>query len=184
MRTREAIRQATYRLVQEQGYDATTVEQIAEAAEVSPSTVFRYFPTKEDIILSDEYDPLLADAIRARPADEPPLVALRRAMTDVMRLLWEQVTEEVGVRLRLIRAVPQLRARMLEGMDTSTETLLPVLAERSGRPVDDFELRVVVGAVMGALMQALFDWVDRGGTDDLSETVDRALEVLERGLEL
>src|SRR5690606_7272503 len=59
IKTRMAIREATYDLIKEQGYDGTTVEQIAERAEVSPSTVFRYFPTKEDIVLTDEYDPLV-----------------------------------------------------------------------------------------------------------------------------
>src|SRR6266516_841718 len=55
-RTRAAIRDHAMRLIREQGYDATTVEQIAEAAEVSPSTFFRYFPTKEDVVLQDDMD--------------------------------------------------------------------------------------------------------------------------------
>ena len=55
-RTRAAIRDHALRLIREQGYDATTVEQIAEAAEVSPSTFFRYFPTKEDVVLQDDMD--------------------------------------------------------------------------------------------------------------------------------
>lgn len=184
LRTRESIRQAMYRLVTEQGFESTTIEQIAAAAEVSQSTVFRYFPTKEDIVLSDEYDPLLRDAFRSRPAGEAPLVALRRAVTDTMRVLHLDVTDELALRLRLVRHNHQLRARMFQGMDTSANVLLPALAERTGRPEDDFELRVVLGAVMGALTQALFDWVDRDGVDDIGQTVDRALEVLERGLEL
>src|SRR6478735_2233854 len=70
IQTRQAIRRAAYRLFEEQGYDATPVDRIAEAADVSPSTVFRYFPTKEDIVLTDEYDPLIEATIRSRPADE------------------------------------------------------------------------------------------------------------------
>ncbi|HZE33444.1 MAG TPA: TetR family transcriptional regulator [Actinoallomurus sp.] len=65
----------TIRLFREQGYDATTVEQITEAAEVSPSTFFRYYPTKEDTVLSDEYDSLIVDTLRAQPPDslrQPP----------------------------------------------------------------------------------------------------------------
>ncbi|MFE7396637.1 TetR/AcrR family transcriptional regulator, partial [Streptomyces sp. NPDC057557] len=77
LKTRIAIRRATYRLISEQGYDATTIEQIAEAAEVSPSTVFRYFAAKEDIVLTDEYDPIMEAELRNRPADEPPLESRR-----------------------------------------------------------------------------------------------------------
>src|ERR1700685_306712 len=62
-RTRATIRAEALRLFREQGYHATTVEQIAAAAEISPSTFFRYFPTKEDVVLQDDLEPLLAEAI-------------------------------------------------------------------------------------------------------------------------
>ncbi|XLE02096.1 TetR family transcriptional regulator [Streptomyces sp. 184] len=184
MRTRQAIRQAAYRLIGEQGYEQTTVEQIAEAAEVSPSTVFRYFATKEDIILTDEYDPVLEQAILDRPADEPPLVAVREAVVTSLRLLYEEFRPEFVLRMQLVREVPALRAQMHESMDQNVELLCGVLSERTGRPRDDFELRVVVGAIFGALTQVLFEWVDREPDCDLVETVDRALAVLERGLTL
>ncbi|MEV6105992.1 TetR family transcriptional regulator [Streptomyces sp. NPDC051940] len=184
IRTRQAIRAAAYRLMGEQGYDATTVEQIAEAAEVSPSTVFRYFPTKEDIVLSDEYDPMLVEAIRSRPADEPPLTALRRGVLESLGALREEVDDELAARLGLIRSVPALRARLHESMGESAVVLCGALGERTGRPADDFELRVVAGAVLGALTQALLDWIEDEGAGDLVETVDRALLVLERGLVL
>src|SRR5882762_5510974 len=77
VQTREAIRRAAYRLFAEQGYDATPVDQIAAEADVSPSTVFRYFPTKEDIVLTDEYDEPMADVLRGRPLDEQPLASVR-----------------------------------------------------------------------------------------------------------
>lgn len=183
-RTRQAIRQAAFRLIGQQGYEQTTVEQIAEAAEVSASTVFRYFATKEDIILTDEYDPVLERAILDRPADEPPLVALREAVVTSLRSLYDEVRPEFLLRMQLVREVPALRAQMHEGMDQNIEVLCGVLSERTGRPRDDFELRVVVGAVFGALTQVLFEWVDRQSEWDLVETVDRALAVLARGLTL
>ena len=66
-RTRAAIREHAFRLFRQQGYDATTVEQIAEAAEVSPSTFFRYFPAKEDVVLQDDMDLLWLEAVKAQP---------------------------------------------------------------------------------------------------------------------
>ena len=66
-KTRAAIQQHALRLFREQGYDATTVEQIAEAAEVSPSTFFRYFPTKEDVVLYDDLDPVSSRRLRRSP---------------------------------------------------------------------------------------------------------------------
>ena len=66
-RTRFAIQQEALRLFREQGYGATTVEQIAEAAEVSPSTFFRYFQTKDALVLTDDYDPIMVERFRAQP---------------------------------------------------------------------------------------------------------------------
>src|SRR5215471_13419905 len=82
-KTRAAIQRHALRLFQEQGYDATTVEQIAAAAEVSPSTFFRYFPTKEDVGLYDALDPLLFSAFRAQSPELSPIEAMRRAIREV-----------------------------------------------------------------------------------------------------
>ena len=71
-RTRAAIREHAFRLFREQGYDATTVEQIADAAEVSPSTFFRYFPTKEDVVLQDDMELLWVEAIPGAAARDEP----------------------------------------------------------------------------------------------------------------
>src|SRR3954467_13009256 len=79
-RTRAAIREHAMRLFEEQGYAATTVDQIAEAADVSPSTFFRYFPSKEDVALSDEFDPLIIAAMRNQPAGLDPIETIRRAI--------------------------------------------------------------------------------------------------------
>ena len=86
-RTRAAIRREAMRLFREHGYEETTVEQIAEAAEVSPSTFFRYFPTKEDVVLLDEYDDLIVEAFRAQPPELTPLQAIRKALSEVMGTL-------------------------------------------------------------------------------------------------
>lgn len=189
IKTRQAIRRAAYRLFDEQGYGGTSVERIAEEAEVSPSTVFRYFPTKEDIVLSDEYDPLLHDALLARPADEPPVTALRRAVREAIGQTVAREPErepaEARQRMRLVREVPALRARMAEHMSVTGRFLTAALAERTGLEKDSFELRVLTGALLGALTEAMLSWGEseesRAGAG-MAEPVDRALRLVETGL--
>ncbi len=82
-RTRASIREHALRLFREQGYQATTVEQIAAAAEVSPSTFFRYFPTKEDVVLQDDMDTRMIEALERQPAGLSPLGAVRAAIREV-----------------------------------------------------------------------------------------------------
>ncbi|MEU8822486.1 TetR family transcriptional regulator [Streptomyces sp. NPDC048636] len=184
IKTRRAIRQAAYRLFVEQGYDATPVDRIAEAAEVSVSTVFRYFPTKEDLVLTDEYDVIIAAAIRARPLDESPVAALRRVILDLLGRFTAAERKELRTRLTLVRGIPALRARMGEGLATTGAALGEAMADRSGRAPDDFEVRVVVGAILGALQEAVFHCLDHRRVEDMEDTVDRALALLSRGLPL
>ncbi|MCM2421298.1 TetR family transcriptional regulator [Streptomyces sp. RKAG293] len=186
IQTRQAIRRAAYRLFDEQGYDATPVDRIAEAADVSPSTVFRYFPTKEDIVLTDEYDPLIEAAIRARPADESPLQAIRYAFVESLRAICEDPQEraDLSARAKLLRDVPAVRARSMESMSATGRILAGVLAERTGRPVDDLELRIFTGAVLGAFQEATMHWGEHDQQGELLDVVERTLDVLERGLTL
>ncbi|MFI0814722.1 TetR/AcrR family transcriptional regulator [Streptomyces sp. NPDC021098] len=184
IQTRQAIRRAACELFVELGYDATPVDRIAEAADVSPSTVFRYFPTKEDIVLTDEYDEAMAAGIRDRPLDEPPVSSLRRVLIDMAGRLTAEERAEMLTRLTLIRQVPALRARMGEGMAKTGTLLGEVLAERSGRSPEDFEVRVLVGAVLGALHEAVFHCFDHHQVETMEAGIDRALGMLARGLPL
>ncbi|GAA1883951.1 TetR family transcriptional regulator [Streptantibioticus ferralitis] len=178
IKTRQAIRSAAYRLFDQQGYDATTVEQIAAAAEVSPSTFFRYFPTKEDVVLTDEYDPIMVEALRNRPADEPVVESLRQAILPLLHEMHDADREESLHRMRLVQRIPAIRARMGENMAVSCDMIVGALAQRTGRSPKDLELRVVVGAVLGGWQEAMLHWVDTDGTADLPELMDRALTIL------
>ncbi|PLW72300.1 TetR family transcriptional regulator, partial [Streptomyces sp. DJ] len=112
IKTRRAIRRAARLLFEQQGYEATTVEQIAEAAEISPSTFFRYFPAKEDVLLGDGYEPLVEAALRDRPAGEPLAESVRQALLQQLRLQLAQDPEETLQFLRIAQRVPAVRSRM------------------------------------------------------------------------
>jgi AcrR family transcriptional regulator len=180
--TREAIRQAMYALVREQGYDATTIDRIAERAEVSPSTVLRYFPSKEDIVLIDAYDPLLPDGLRARPADEPWPDSVRHLLREAVRTGVEEDAEAARLRTRLMVQVPAVRSRMRESMSATGRLLCTALGERTGRDPDGLEVRVTAMSLVGALMETTLYWAENDHRDDFASLVDRALDVLEHGL--
>jgi AcrR family transcriptional regulator len=182
IKTREAIRTATYALVREQGYEATTIEQIADRAEVSPSTVFRYFPTKEDIVLTDEYDPILLDELRARPADEPWPETIRSVMREAIRTGIDEDIEVARLRTRLMVEVPAVRSRMMESMSVTGRMLCTAIGERTGRDPDSLEVRVYAMALIGALMETSLYWAEKGHTEDFTALVDRTLAVLQHGL--
>jgi AcrR family transcriptional regulator len=180
-RTKAALQQHALRLFGERGYQATTVEQIAEAAEVSPTTFFRYFPTKEDVVLYDVLDPPAIAAFKAQPAELSPIQALRGAM----RQLFTQLSaEELAVqrqRDRLIRSVPELRARMLDEFARNIQLLAEVLAERMGRHPDDLAVRTLAGALIGVAIGAWYTAEDQPITEYIA-LMDAALEQLEAGL--
>jgi AcrR family transcriptional regulator len=182
IKTREGIRAATYALIKEQGYDATTIEQIAERAEVSPSTVFRYFPSKEDIVLTDEYDQLMAEELRARPEDESWMDSVRHVMRLAIEANNREDPEVARMRAHLSVQVPAVRSRMVESMSATGHLLRDAVAERHGLDPDSLEVRVYAMSFIGGLMEASMYWAENGFEGELGDLVDRALDVLEHGL--
>ncbi|MFJ9813735.1 TetR/AcrR family transcriptional regulator [Streptomyces sp. NPDC101151] len=182
IKTREAIRTATYALIEQQGYDATTIDQIAERAEVSPSTVFRYFPTKEDIVLTDEYDALMLEELRHRPADEPWTESLRHVMKKAVRMGLELEGETTRLRAHLMVQVPAVRSRMMESMSATGRMLCQAIGERSGRDPGSLEVRVFAMSLIGGLHEVSIYWAENDFPDDLEVLVDRAIDVIAHGL--
>ncbi|MEV6490533.1 TetR family transcriptional regulator [Actinoplanes sp. NPDC051633] len=183
-RTRAAIREHAMRLFEEQGYAATTVDQIAEAAEVSQSTFFRYFPTKEDVVLVDDWDPLIVAAVKAQPPEVSPITAIRNGIHEVVDNLSEEDWEREKRRQRMFRETPELMTRAMFQYTETIRLLGAAVAERAGLPPTDFAARVLAGAVIGATMAA----IPGGGTGVVEladfEGLDRAFELLEAGLPL
>ena len=178
-KTRAAIQEHALRLFREQGYDRTSVEQIADAAEVSPSTFFRYFRTKEDVALYDPLDPVLIEAFLAQPAELGPIAALRAAWRSSVERPETDWLEWQRERADLLMSVPELRRRMLDEFVSSMEPFATAIAQRIGRPADDPAVRNLLGAILGV---ALVAWLDGYPTGDYLERIDAAFAHLEAGL--
>jgi len=182
-KTRAAIQQHALRLFREQGYEATTIEQIAAAAEFSPSTFFRYFPTKEDVVLYDDLDPLLVAAFEMQPAELTVTQALRAAMWEVFDGLSSEEVEDVRDRITMVASVPEVRARMLDELIRTIQMFSDIIAKREGRPGDDFAVRVYTGAVIGISMAVMLAVLDDPRLDFVA-LLDAGLAQLEGGLSL
>jgi len=190
-RTRAAIREHAFRLFRAQGYDATTVEQIADAAEVSPSTFFRYFPTKEDVVLQDDLDLLWLEAIREQPPEVGPIAALRAGVHTAFARMGEAEWAQLRETSELALAVPAVRGRMLEELARTTQALAEAVAERTGRDPGDFAVRALAGAIVGIAIAAWFevaddlvDYMDQGRLATFADKFERGLALLEAGLPL
>lgn len=155
-RTRRTIREEAFRLFRAQGYAETTVEQIAAAAEVSPSTFFRYFPSKEELALADDLDPIMFRALDAQPLDISPLEAFRRATLAAFDMLTPEELAFETERIRLLYSDPELRGAVAKEFDRNIKLVAEITARRTGRAPEDFEVRAFAGALTGAML-ALID---------------------------
>jgi AcrR family transcriptional regulator len=168
------------RLFAKRGYEETTVEQIAAAAEISPSTFFNYFPTKEDVVMLDIYDPIAIQMIKERPKNETLGVTFRRVL-EGLDAIFERDRELVLERGRIMLEVPELRGRLWDELERTQAFVIELLAERTGRKPDDFELRVTARVAIAALYEASLEWFRLRGRKRLVELANHALDVAESG---
>ena len=186
-RTRAAIREHALRLFRENGYQQTTVEKIAEAAEVSPSTFFRYFPTKEDLILQDDMDTKMVEAFERQPPGLGPVAAVRAAARQVIASYSEADLDVVRQTTALTMTVPEVRARAMDEFARTIAVISEALAKRTGRPADDLAVRTVAGAIIGVIMSITMPWdgwSDPQTIEGTFQRIDQALGLLEAGLPL
>ena len=187
-RTRASIREHALRLFREQGYQKTTVELIAAAAEVSPSTFFRYFPTKEDIILQDDMDTRMIEAFDRQPPGLCALSAVRAATREMFTSYTQDDIDVLRETVALTMTVPEVRARAMDEFARTITVIGEALAKRAGRPADDLAVRTTAGAIIGVIMSITMPWDgwpnDRRTIEDMFERIDEALALLEAGLPL
>lgn len=166
------------RLFLENGFDATTVEQIAAAAGVSHMTFFRYFPTKEDVVDYDDYDQTLAEHIAQRPSTEPPLEMIRQALTHGHSLTDPAEREAMLTRMRLVLSTPALHGRSWAHKNADEHLIAQALATHPGHDADALETRVIAAAAVAALTTAIQTWAENDGQPDLRDLINNAFRAL------
>jgi AcrR family transcriptional regulator len=183
LKTRAAIQREAMRLFLEKGFQATTIEEIAAAVEISPSTFFNYFSSKEEVVLQDDLDPAMIAAFNAQPPELSPIAALRNAMRSVFSNLTPEETTILGQRTALIQKDAEMRAAMLNQFTGMVDQVAQVLEARIGGSATDFAVRNLAGAIIGVLMSAVLAAVNDPQAD-LIQLTDAAMAHLEAGLPL
>lgn len=178
IRTRRRLQESALRLFSERGFEATTVAQIAAEAGTSEMTFFRYFTSKAAVVESEGLDPLIADAIRARPARERPITAVGHALAAALAELDDTERGALRGRLRLIRDTPALRAHWWDRQRANEALFADAIASRTAAGPDSLEVRVVAAACVAAAGTALLAWASEDETADLVGLLNTAFEVL------
>jgi AcrR family transcriptional regulator len=181
--TRRAIQAHAVRLFTDRGYDTVTVAEVAEAAGVSAMTVYRHFPTKEDLALIDQPARLIAEKVAASPATQPVVRRVGNALVDAATVLTGGEGDGPAVRdrflldcLRLMVSTPALRARHLDSQYALQEAVVDALGG-DDTTTDDaaFLARAATSACLAAMHTALTRWAEDDGQTDLPDLIARAL---------
>jgi AcrR family transcriptional regulator len=189
-RTREALVEVAFDLFQEKGFEATTVEEIADAVDVSSRTFFRYFASKEDVVLTfqEEQFAALLEALAARPAEEPVMTALRNASVGVVRACEEGEygfdPERFVCIQELLETSTAVLARSLEHGQKKQAEMTRVIAERMGvDPAEDLRPHVAAGAASCAF-RSTFEAFACGAAERgrFSDAIEKIFALLEEGV--
>lgn len=163
---------------EERGFDRVTVDQIAEAAEVSPSTIYRYFGTKEGLVLRDEYDDVVFGAVPTLMAEHDPWTALAMAVRAVGPAHFGEGAELSLRRMRIWHETPSVRATAAVLVDETARQLAVVMhaGDRFGRSLEDYE--ILSSSMLAATITRLEQWYHAGGTSDFAQQVVETLELI------
>jgi AcrR family transcriptional regulator len=186
LRTREAIVDAALELFERQGFDATTVEDIAAAADVSPRTFFRYFDSKLEVVMSRNKaadDPHFDELAHVAPG-EGPITAAHLVIGELVGALVEGDDNASAVReLKVVLTTPSLRSMALEHFHQHSDELVQAYAERLGLSPDALKPHVLAGVVSTTTWAVLNRWVAEGADPDaLRPMLDEAFSLLATGL--
>ncbi len=182
--TRRRLMEVALTLFEERGFEETTVEEIAAAADVSPRTFFRYFPSKVDVIFGDHQElvALIRDALARRPSDASIVETVRQAMHDGV----DQVARQPGLfltRMRLTISIPAANAynRLLD-LDFENAIAEAVARSRGTDPAVDLNARMVGKLAWSANLAASEVWLASNASLDPHALIDEAFDIIERGI--
>ncbi|WP_437675308.1 acyl-CoA-like ligand-binding transcription factor [Sorangium sp. So ce131] len=182
-RTRAQIIETAIDLFLKNGYERTTLDEVLGAVEISRRTFFRYFESKEDLLIAwmDQLIEVACEAIRARPPGEPPLVAIHNAIRNTLRWFHEGNLPRFVAAQQLVAKTPAVRARQSERLGHCAEAIrAPLAARMSLDPQRDLAPRVLASCAIAIMNSTIEAWLARGATEDLLELVDEAFRALAR----
>ncbi|NED96882.1 TetR family transcriptional regulator [Phytoactinopolyspora alkaliphila] len=181
--TQRMIQTRAIRLFTERGYDATTVTDVAEAAGVSPMTVYRHFPTKEDLVLIDQHGMLVAEQIAATPAAQPLVRRIGSALIEAVTTLTGDrhggdltANEQfLLARLRLMISTPALRAKHLDNHYALQQAIVGAIIDEGSDTDAAFHAHAAASACLAAMHTALVRWAEDDGRSELPDLIAKAL---------
>ena len=184
LETRQALEQAALRLFAEQGYEQTTVEEIAEAADVAVRTFFRYFSSKQDILFGDvvkDRVTRLRSELDARPRQESPITSITTVM-DLLDVGGDE-EEQILARMDLMRHQPSMRTRYLDLINAMRLVVVEFVADRTGMdPRHDMYPHLLAGAASASWDTSLTLWAESHGKLSLRDLRNEAFAALSAGL--
>lgn len=167
LQTFRRIQGEAMRLFLARGFDNTTVEEVAAAAGVSHMTVYRHFPTKESLVLTDEWDALAPAAIRDRPPGEGPLDAVEGAFLDLLASVSDDDIEMIKVRLSLALSNPDIQAASLFNTLETVQVIIDALRERGVGDEETLHVVATTAVAIGSLTAV--EWAQSGHRASLRE---------------
>jgi TetR/AcrR family transcriptional regulator, regulator of mycofactocin system len=185
LETRQALEQAALRLFAERGYEQTTVEEIAEAADVAVRTFFRYFSSKQDVLFGDvvkDRVSRLRTELAVRPRQESPIKSITTVM-DLLDVAGEDEEEQILARFDLLRQQPSLRTRYLDLINAMRLVVVEFVADRTGAdPRHDMYPHLLAGAAAASWDTSLTLWAESHGKLSLRDLRNEAFAALSAGL--
>ena len=182
-RTRHEIERAALELFETRGFDGTTIDEIAAAADISPRTFFHYFPSKEDVVLADYTIRLekIFTALKANPSDQAPWQALRGAFM-VVAADYEAEREQLLRRFRIIQSTPSVSARNLLLQERWEDAVSAAVSEWLDTDASqDIRPRLLAGAALAAMRASLRYWLTDDGNSRLPDHIAHCFDLMQEG---